>query len=182
LFPPTLLEENFFGDGGFRNTAPLSPTIKLGAEKILLIGVKYLAPDQEKEGATGRPTVGHIAGSALNALFMDNLELDMERLHHINEIITALGQGVKTERSEYDFVDCKMLRPSSNISKIAETRAKEGLPNVIQYFLSGLGSQSQSADLASYILFEPQFCGRLVDMGYQDIQTRRQELSDWIQA
>ncbi len=179
LFPPTALENGFFGDGGFRNTAPLSPTIKLGAEKILIIGVKYLAPEKEREGAEGRPTVGHIAGSALNALFMDNLELDLERLIHVNEIIDALGEGITTGRSQYNRVDCKMIRPSRNISKIAEERTETGLPGVIQFFLSGLGSKSQSADLASYILFEPDFIGKLIDVGYQDVQNNKQELKDW---
>ncbi len=180
LFPPTQVGPYYFGDGGFRNTAPLSPTIKLGAEKILLIGVKYIAPEEELEGAMGEPTVGHIAGSALNALFMDNLELDMERLIHVNEIIEALGEGIKTERSEYNYVDCKMIRPSQNISKIAEGRANEGLPKMIQFLLSGLGSPQQSADLASYILFEPNFIGRLVDLGYRDIKSQGDELKQWL--
>ncbi len=180
LFPPTALGNQYFGDGGFRNTAPLSPTIKLGAEKILMIGVKYLAPPEEIEGASGKPTVGHIAGSALNALFMDNLELDLERLIHLNEIIEVLGEGFATERSEYRRIDFKMIRPSQNISKIAEKRTEKGLPKMIQYLLSGLGTEQQSSDLASYILFESEFIGDLITLGQNDVINRHDEMKNWL--
>lgn len=180
LFPPTRLADCHYGDGGFRNTAPLSATIKLGAEKMLMIGVKYLAPDQERDGADGNPTIGQIAGSALNALFMDNLEMDLERMAHVNEIVEALGEGFKTNRSQYRSVDYKMIRPSRNISKIAEKRSEKGLPSLIQYLLAGLGTKQQSADLASYILFEPDFIGELIELGLSDVGDRKDELMEWL--
>lgn len=180
LFPPTAINNAYYGDGGFRNTAPLSPTVKLGAEKILLVGVKYRAPDNEIDGYPGKPDIASIAGSALNALFMDSMEMDWERLVHINEIVQAHGKGIKTERSEYNLVNCKMISPSQNISKIAETRTEDGLPSMIQFLLSGLGAGKQTADLASYILFEPKFTGALIDLGYLDTQSRKQELMTWL--
>ena len=182
LFPPTQIDGLYYGDGGFRNTAPTSATIKLGARKMLMIGVRYMAPESENEGVGGKPGVATIAGTILNALFMDSLELDIERLKHVNEILEAVGEGVKTERSEYNVVDFKMIRPSQNITKIAEQRTKAGLPKMIQYLLAGLGSGPQTADLASYILFEPVFTGELVKLGYQDFKARENEMRDWLLA
>src|SRR6185436_3785183 len=40
LFPPTCLHGEFFGDGAMRQTAPLSPAIHLGADRLLVIGVR----------------------------------------------------------------------------------------------------------------------------------------------
>ena len=182
MFPPTQIDGLYYGDGGFRNTAPTSATIKLGARKMLMIGVRYMAPESENEGVGGKPGVATIAGTILNALFMDSLELDIERLKHVNEILEAVGEGVKTERSEYNVVDFKMIRPSQNITKIAEQRTKAGLPKMIQYLLAGLGSGPQTADLASYILFEPVFTGELVKLGYQDFKARENEMRDWLLA
>ena len=40
LFPPTCLQGEFFGDGAMRQTAPLSPAIHLGADRLLVVGVR----------------------------------------------------------------------------------------------------------------------------------------------
>ena len=39
LFPAQLINKEYYGDGGLRMIAPLSPAIHLGAEKILVIGI-----------------------------------------------------------------------------------------------------------------------------------------------
>lgn len=180
LFPPTQLGDSYFGDGGFRNTAPMSPTIKMGAQKILLIGVRYSAPPESIVPIKDKPGVAQIAGSILNALFMDNLDLDLERLVHINEILQECGETVKTKRSEYSFIDTIRIRPSQDLSKIAASRSSDGLPKMITYLLGGLGSGAQTSDLASYILFEPEFCGKLVDLGYKDFHEQKNKILKWI--
>src|SRR5271170_2541909 len=40
LFPPMKLGEDYFGDGAMRQIHPLSPAIHLGADRLLIIGVR----------------------------------------------------------------------------------------------------------------------------------------------
>ena len=40
LFPPVKLGDTFFGDGSMRQLNPLSPAIHLGADRMLIIGVR----------------------------------------------------------------------------------------------------------------------------------------------
>src|SRR5262249_46392595 len=40
FFPPWAIGERFFGDGCLRNTAPLSPAIHCGAQKLIVLGAR----------------------------------------------------------------------------------------------------------------------------------------------
>ena len=80
-FAPVLLEDGYFGDGSLRLTSPLSPAIHLGADRILVITTRDGQPGPLKtEAAPKSPTIGEMAGHALDILFNDSLETDHERL------------------------------------------------------------------------------------------------------
>jgi NTE family protein len=40
IFPPVRIGQEFFGDGAMRQATPLSPALRLGARRILVIGVR----------------------------------------------------------------------------------------------------------------------------------------------
>ena len=40
IFPPVRIEGEYFGDGAMRQATPLSPAVHLGADRILVIGVR----------------------------------------------------------------------------------------------------------------------------------------------
>jgi NTE family protein len=181
LFPLTPLEGQHYGDGGFRNTAPTAPVIHQGAQKILMIGVRYQGP-KTKEAQTSfeEPGVAKVAGAILHALFFDNIDLDLERLELVNEIIHSVHQSIQTERSDYSPIDYKNISPSKDIAKIAEQCSKEGFPKMVQYLIDGLGTRKDTADLSSYLLFHSTFTKQLVDLGYADTIQRKDEIEEWI--
>lgn len=180
LFPTWQVGESHFGDGAFRNTHPLSPLIHLDVRKILVIGVRG-ATHRSARGAKGEPLVSKIAGNILNALFFDNFDLDYERLETTNEIVRAFDhQNVETTRSHYSVLDILYLKPSRDINKIAEEKMKS-LPNMIRYMLGGLGPASESAELGSYILFEPEFSKALIEMGYEDTLAKKENVIRWFE-
>lgn len=178
LFPSMNIDGEYFGDGSFRDTAPLTPAIHLGAKKILVIGVQ--GPN-ERMGRIdiGDPGVARIAGTILNALFFDTLGIDLERMNHMNEIIRALKKGVKTERSDYTVIDLKVIQPSRDLSQIALENIA-ALPKTVEYLLGGLGSHEEIATLASYLLFDSRFTQELIELGYNDIKNHRSELERWL--
>ena len=94
VFPPVQIGGEFYGDGSMRHRAPLSPAIHLGADRMLIVGVRDERPDAEPPlGATpAPPTFAHLGGYMLDTLFMDGLYTDLERLSRTNRILEQLGR------------------------------------------------------------------------------------------
>src|SRR5262249_990248 len=92
FFPPVTVDGKPFGDGGVRMTAPVSPAIHLGADKILAIGIRYFRSSEQtvamnRELRAERISVAQIAGVLLNAVFLDSLDNDIERLERVNRTL-----------------------------------------------------------------------------------------------
>ncbi len=177
LFPPMEIGEKFYGDGGFRNTSPVSPSIHMGSKKILMIGVRSQTANNYEY--IGEPGVAKIAGSMLNALFFDTIDVDLERINHINEIVTSFQHDVTTKRSDYTHIDIKMIRPSLDIARIAEHKSEKSFPRMIDFLMRGLGTREDTADIASYILFDSSFTKELIDLGYCDFMAQKEEFLNW---
>ena len=174
FFPPVVVDGREYGDGCLRNQAPLSPAVHLGANRLLVVGVRTSRRVHIKNTKPLRATLGRIASVLVNAIFMDAIESDLERLHFINQ---ALGQnadpgGPAGLRPVIPFY----LRPSKYIAQIAH-RHGHRLPKVIRYLMGGLGSEEETSDLLSFLLFDPVYCSELVDLGYEDTKARAAELA-----
>ncbi len=179
FFPPVKIGESFFGDGCIRQTTPLSPAIHLGADKIIAIGIRF---PHEKEkmkelsfAAAKNPTLGQIVGVMLNAIFLDSLEGDFERLEKINR----LSGGQRTDQKQIPIL---MLRPSKDLGKLAKT-LPEKLPPLLRYLLKGMGvSETEGSDLLSYLAFDESYTRPLLELGYEDTLGRRDEVMRFIDA
>lgn len=180
FFPPQLIGESYFGDGCIRQTTPLSPAIHLGAEKILAIGIRC---PHEKATVKSQsfmpfpnPTIGQIAGVMLNAIFLDSLESDFERLQKINLLIEEKKQ------SEFKKIPILMIRPSKDLGKMTSQLGDE-LPLVLRYLLKGIGvSQNEGLDLLSYLAFDPSYTVPLMELGYRDTYNQKDEILKFIDA
>lgn len=175
FFPPVFAEGRYYGDGCLRNTAPLSPAVHLEANRLIIIGVKKAVDEgfehvrnslHEEVSQTLRPTVARILSVILNGVFLDAIDLDVERLSRVNKTLMHVPRQ-SLERMDYQPIDFCWIRPSEDIGKLA-VEYTDRLPKLIRFLLSGLGSAEESGDLTSYLLFDPSFCSRLVDLGYAD--------------
>lgn len=178
LFPPVRIGYEYYGDGSMRQTAPLSTAIHLGAERLLVIGVRNERPD-EPLIQPRPPTLGQVAGFVLDTLFMDNLSIDIERLKRINHTLHYIppDKGSKTPLREIDLLS---LFPSQEIRPIAERHVKE-FPRSVLYLLRGIGARNPGGrSLISYLLFERGFCQELIELGYQDAMRIRSRLVNWL--
>lgn len=174
LFKPISMTDGFYGDGSLRNYAPLSPAIKLGAERLLVIGVRR--PEQGILNANAyQPSPGRVISVILNSLLLDAIDIDYERLTRINGTIEKLAKRAETELKP---IKVCIIRPSEDIGRIAAEQA-DAMPKVVRHFVGGLGSRKESSDLISYLLFEPAFTHWLMDLGYRDAMAQRQEIVEF---
>ena len=178
IFPPVRINHEFFGDGSMRQIAPVSPALHLGADRVLVIGVgRQLAPAPLRGNGNGAPSLAQIAGHALNSIFLDSLEVDLERLQRINRTLEMIPQEV-LDRTRYPLrpVAFRVISPSQDLEKIALAHAHE-LPRTIRLLLGTIGGLKRNAStLLSYVLFERGYCRALIQLGYRDTMSRRDEL------
>ena len=181
IFPATLIHREYFGDGSMRQIAPLGPALRLGATSILVIGVTANGHVEQPERAdiSEYPSLAQIAGHALNSIFLDSMEVDLERLKKINDLVDMMPEEIR-ERSNLKHVDVLVVSPSQPIEKIAERYASE-LPWTIRLLLRLIGArQRRGGTLVSYLLSEKKFCRALINLGYQDALKRREEIMEFL--
>ena len=175
FFPSVEIEGRHFGDGSIRNTAPLSPAIHLGADRVLAIGVRQAGLPPEKAATTRRapPTIAQIAGALLDAVMLDAMEVDVEHSARVNTSVLASPTG--DPRNPFRWIDVLWLSPSCEFGEIASELA-EHIPGIVRYLMRGLGSDESTTELASYLLFDGAFCTRLMEIGRADVEGRRDEV------
>ncbi len=179
MFPPRRIGDEYFGDGSMRQIAPLSPALHLGAERVLVISVSRRSTN-ELVRSRGYPSVAQIAGHALNSIFTDGLEADLERLDRTNRALARMQPYAAATGLGLKHIDCLVLSPSEAIDRMA-VRHLHALPRTVRYFLGGIGATRRSgSNLASYVLFERPFCRALMRLGYADTIGRRDEIAAFL--
>ncbi len=174
FFPPVKIDTSYFGDGCIRQTTPLSPAIHLGAEKLIAIGVRHPHHHEKMKTLSFQPfpdpTMGVIAGIMLNAIFLDSLDSDVERLKRINELIS---EGA---HPELKTVPLLVIRPSQDLGKMSVNITDE-LPPILRYLLKGIGvSETEGLDLLSYLAFDESYTRPLIELGHEDTYKMKDEI------
>ena len=183
IFRPVHINREYFGDGSMRQNAPVSPALHLGADRLLVIGVgRQLLPDSERPAPTGFPSLAQIAGHAMNSIFLDALEVDLERLQRINRTLDLIPrETLDSARYPLRQIEFRVIRPSIDLEKIAAAHASE-LPRTIRMLLRTVGGlQRNASTLLSYLLFERGYCRELIRLGFDDTMSRKDELLAFLQ-
>ena len=202
VFPPVFIRSDLYCDGGLRLNTPLSPALRLGADKVLVIGMTTHAHETRPELVTGRfPGLPFLAGKVLDAFLLDHVNLDLEELDRVNAFLAdgiaaygpdfldrtnaaAAARGAPSRRLVRSFT----IRPSHDIGRLAAEFLRRERPKLqrsvgrtLLRFID-VGEGADAADLASYLLFDGQFASELIALGYSDAAARADELEAFLDA
>jgi NTE family protein len=176
LFPPVAVGNRYFGDGCVRNHAPLSPAVHLGATELLVVGVRKKAElyPEPLDHNPQAPSLARVANAVLNSVLLDSIEVDLDRLEKINEFVRRVP---KDHQTNLNFKPIKYLfiSPTKDIGHIAFQMSSR-LPRIIRYLLKGLGPLEDAREIISYLMFEKEFLGALMEMGYDDGMAQKENI------
>lgn len=208
LFPTRRIGDHYYCDGGLRFNTPISPAIRAGADRIVVITVRYAPSVREVTAAEeAEPAVGRslspmfLIGKLLNALLLDPVSYDLHVLGRLNEVVQVLEQTlspgdfdrvqrvwVEHRGMPYRHLRSLVFTPSRDLGELAGSYLRSGLKMdklspVIRYMLERAtnGMPNAEADWASYLLFDGGFARELIAIGHADALARRDEIREFFQ-
>lgn len=176
LFPAVPIDGAWFGDGGIRMSAPLSPALHLGADRLLAISTRYPRSRREADESSlsGYPPPAQIAGNLLNAIFLDVLDQDVQRLDRLNGLLRKLPPD---EREGLKPVDMLVLRPTEDLGRMT-AGFEPRLPPGFRFLTRSLGTrETKSPDFLSLLMFHPDYLCRLIELGDRDAESQAEAVA-----
>lgn len=179
FFPAVQIGTHWYGDGGIRLTAPLSPALHLGAHKILAVSNRYARSYKEADtpSVAGYPPPAQVLGVLYNAIFLDLVDQDAMRMERMNELIRRLPEE---SRDGMRPVELLVIRPSRDLAVIAG-EYEPRLPRTFRLLTRGLGTrETSSPDVLSLLMFQDDYIRHLIELGEEDAERRAGEIDAFL--
>jgi NTE family protein len=171
LFPAVRVGDEWFGDGGIRMTAPLSPALHLGATRILTISTRRQPARADVDVSLSRryPPPAQVFGVLYNSVFLDLIDEDILRLKRVNRLLANVSPE---KRGDMRPVDIMVIRPSRDLRTVVR-ELEPRLPSFVRYLTRGLGTRdTTSPDFLSLFMFQPDYIRRLIELGEADAEAQ----------
>ena len=179
FFPAVQIGPHWYGDGGIKLTAPLSPALHLGASRILAVNTRYDRSRAEaaRPDVAGYPPPAQIIGLLMDAIFLDSVDQDVSRMERINRVLEHVPEE---HRLGMRPVELMVMRPSQDLARIA-AEYEPKLPRAFRMLTRGLGTrQTKSPDVLSMLMFQDDYAKRLMALGESDAARRAEEIDRFI--
>jgi NTE family protein len=179
LFPAVRLGDEWFGDGGIRMTAPLSPALHLGATRILTISTRRRPARIHVDTSVSRryPPPAQVFGVLYNSVFLDMIDEDILRLKRFNRLLANVAPE---KRGDMRPVDIIVIRPSQDLRSLVR-ELEPRLPSFVRYLTRGLGTRdTTSPDFLSLFMFQPDYIRRLIELGEADAEAQAKRVEAFL--
>jgi NTE family protein len=181
FFPAVRIGEQWFGDGGIRLIAPLSPALHLGARRILAVSTRFdrTQAEADRPEVSGYPPPAQVLGVLSKSVFLDLIDQDALRLERINRLLERLPED---QRDGMHPVRLVTMRPSRDIAALAG-QYEPRLPRAFRYMIRGLGTRrTGSPDVLAMMMFQPDFLRALIELGEEDAEANMGEIVDLLEV
>jgi NTE family protein len=179
FFPAVCVDGAWYGDGGIRLTAPLSPAVHLGARRIIAVSTRYARSREEADrpAVNGYPPPAQVAGLLYNAIFLDQLDADALQMEMLNRLLLSVPES---QRNGLRHIDLLLVRPSIDLGRLANEYEPE-LPRAFRFLTRGLGTrETRSNDMLSLVMFQSDYVRRLIALGEADAAARLPEIRKFL--
>ncbi len=201
LFPARRIGSSYYCDGGLRHNTPISPAIRVGADRLVVVSLMHDSAEEHAE-EDAFPHPAFLMGKMLNALLLDPVVHDLHVLDRFNRLLVQLEESLdrdalaevkrlllKTRGTPYRVIPTLVFSPSQDIGAMAGEHLRALLPRCglapLRRWLLGDRPEQDGpweSDLASYLLFEGRFADRLIALGLADALARAEEIRAFFQA
>lgn len=181
FFPAVRIRGRWYGDGQVRNSTPLSPAVRLGADRILAVSTRYQRSWSEADEKLheGYPPPAQILGVLMNSIFLDYFDHDASRLRRVNSLLQSLPQE---ERKGFRPIKMLMMRPSRDLGRMAN-RFEAKLPRAFRFLTRGLGTREVRAnDALSVVMFQSNYLQEVIKVGEYDVERRLEEIKEFLEV
>ncbi len=205
IFPAVSIDGQYYCDGGLRLNTPIAPAVRLGAERVLVISLRHRPPEAERPRLSltppppghGPPSAFFLAGKVINALWLDHVDYDLDRLRRTNAVLDAgtrafgpdfaarLNEALAAEGSApLRTIEELRIEPSQDLGVLAADVARSAefarkgkgiVASILQRYARS--SDEDEADSLSYLLFDRTYCAPLVELGIADARANRDALA-----
>jgi NTE family protein len=200
IFPPVEIGDEIHCDGGLRLNTPMGPSVHLGMNRLLVVGLSTPHAPGGRAVQDGKyPGATYMLGKVLNAFLLDHVNTDLLEVQRINdflkdgiraygpEFLDRINEAAKVRGAlaQRRLLNSLVLRPTTDIGQVASdylasNRVRFG-KSLGRAFISMLDvGAGADADLASYLLFDGGFAQTLIEMGRRDAHARRDEIEAFL--
>lgn len=180
FFPAIKVGNSWYGDGGVRLSAPLSPALHLGARRVLAVSTRYARSREESDVKViqGYPPPAQVLGVLMNAIFLDLVDQDAARLERLNTLLDKLPPE---QRDGMRHVKLFVIRPSRDLGKLV-SEYEPKLPAAFKFMTRGLGTrETRSPDMLSMLMFQKDYLTRLMEIGEADAEAQAPALEAFLE-
>ncbi len=198
VFPVQRIGDDFYCDGGVRFNTPISPAIRAGAQRLVVISLQYDRGDHDVH-LTEKPTVPVLAGRLLSALLDDPFEYDLDVLERFNHLIEALENALppdelervrevmrQTRGAPYRKLEKLVFFPSVDVGELANEHLRQHISSykigALPRYLLKQAARSDAtweADWATYLLFDGAYAEKLIELGRKDAFAQRERIVEF---
>lgn len=180
LFPPINIQGQPHGDGCVRNNTPCSPSLRMGADKLFVIGVRTQSSVEAvlniEQKTHSEASMVRIFNTLLNAVLLDSVEQDVQRIQRMNELVDEVRKiEPQFESKKIKKIPALCISPSVDIGEIARQKAHH-MPRILRLSINAFGQLDEASEILSYLLFDSEFCRNLIEIGYNDALKQKTDI------